>query len=547
MTTGRWSGQTRGAVVLAGLVLVVLGVLTTIEYHSEAGSAALVLGGLLVGLAGVSGGAIVVRATEPEGRIASAGQAQQAGDAEGAYDRFVHLLRAYAPKAIEYHESATTALYDAAGREGQRLQPIFGYFLGPIAMSGSLIVVDIRAGTGFSLQRMQATYQGLLVGHTAAFEAALVIVNAAPDEAILTSVYQLSTALDRPVVPVAWRLGDPSDAISEGIARIKHELALRAPAPVHVPVSSPPASPPPVAPTVQPPAPVPNKTPAPRRAPQLFDDAAAWQRATDLHWRGQLQEAEEAYRAIVDARGQALGWDHPDTLTARDQHATVLRDLDRLAEALVECDEALTARVRLLGQDHPDTLTSRSHLATIYHQLGDLSRAEAEHQHVLDSRTRVLGANHQETLISRSNLAKVYQDMGELDRAIDEHHTVLLARSRLLGPEHRDTLMSRSLLASALHHAGRLIEAEGEHRTVLASRLRLLGPVHLDTAVSRHRLGSVLHDLGRLDEAIGEYRAAQSVYAQLLGAGSPFARAAASDLAMAERAMRGAPSGRHAI
>jgi CRISPR/Cas system-associated endonuclease Cas3-HD len=61
--------------------------------------------------------------------------------------------------------------------------------------------------------------------------------------------------------------------------------------------------------------------------------------------------------------------------------------------------------------------------------------------------------------------------------------------------------------------------------------------VHLDTAVSRHRLASVLHDIGRLNEAIAEYRAAHEIYSELLGDGSPFARAAASDLAMAERAL----------
>jgi hypothetical protein len=47
----------------------------------------------------------------------------------------------------------------------------------------------------------------------------------------------------------------------------------------------------------------------------------------------------------------------------------------------------------------------------------------------------------------------------------------------------------------------------------------------------------VLHDLGRMTEAITEYRAAYDTYAQLLGTGSPFARAAAADLAMAQRAM----------
>ncbi|GAA2367411.1 tetratricopeptide repeat protein [Dactylosporangium salmoneum] len=589
MTGGRWSGQTRFLVVFVGLALVGLGVLTTVQFRSTAGAAALVGAGVLVGLAGLSGGAIVVRSADREERMASAGRAQQEGDAEGAYDRFVQLIRGHAPQAIAYHEGANAALYEAAGREGQKLQPVFGFFLGPIAMSEAHIIVDVRAGTGFSMARMQATLQALLVGPTAAFRAALVIVNAAPDDSILSSVRQLSTSLDRPVLAVAWRLGDHSDAISEAIVSLRRELRRRDhESPIEVPAevfdehepdvyepmrfparpaTNPAPAPPPIphqqpqrmdddvfphvtssnvygTPAAEEPDPVEWPAPESRQRPShpspVYDDSASWQRATDLHWRGQLQEAEEAYREIVDARAHALGWDHPDTLTARDQHATVLRDLDRLAEALVECDEALTARVLILGEDHPDTLTSRSHLATIYHQLGDLTRAETEHQRVLESRTRVLGANHQETLISRSNLAKVYQDMGELDRAIDEHGTVMRARSRLLGAEHRDTLMSRSLLASALHHAGRLPEAEAEHRAVLGSRLRLLGPVHLDTAVSRHRLASVLHDLGRLDEAITEYRAAQAVYAQLLGASSPFARAAASDLALAERAMRGA-------
>ncbi|WP_432835132.1 tetratricopeptide repeat protein [Dactylosporangium sp. CA-092794] len=598
MTGGRWSAQTRSLVVLVGLALVGLGVLTTVQFRSTAGAAALVGAGVLVGLAGLTGGVIVFRSGDREERLASAGRAQQDGDAEGAYDRFVQLIRGHAPQAIAYHEGANAALYEAAGREGQKLQPVFGYFLGPIAMSEAHIIVDIRAGTGFSIARLQATLQALLVGPTAAFQAALVIVNASPDDSILSSVRQLSTALDRPVTAVAWRIGDHSDAISDAIVSLRRELRRRDhESPIDLPIEvleepdpyepvriptrpvAAPQPPPPPPPQPQPipqqqparldddvyqhmtsstvygappaahyddepddpadwPAPEPRRRPSP--APRVYDDSATWQRATDLHWRGQLQEAEEAYREIVDARAHALGWDHPDTLTARDQHATVLRDLDRLAEALVECDEALTARIRILGEDHPDTLTSRSHLATIYHQLGDLTRAEAEHQRVMESRTRVLGANHQETLISRSNLAKVFQDMGELDRAIDEHRTVMRARAHLLGAEHRDTLMSRSLLASALHHAGRLADAESEHRAVLGSRLRLLGPVHLDTAVSRHRLASVLHDLGRLDEAITEYRAAQSIYAELLGASSPFARAAASDLALAERALRGA-------
>jgi tetratricopeptide (TPR) repeat protein len=654
MSSGRWNDRTRGALVVAGFLLVIVGGLLTFRFQSGAGAAALVTGGFAMSLVGVAGGMSLARAmpTNPEMRLSAAAEAQQAGDTEGALDRFAQALRLYAPENADYHEAATQAMYQAAGRAGEQLRPLYGFLLSPLAMSGSLVLVDIRGGTGFSLTRMQSTYQTLLVGPPTMFDAVLVVLNAPDGHSTVQAVNQLAAALGCPVVAVAWRVDDPVDALLAGIDRVRRQVADRAPAlatvgtapvglagsapapavdpvrpgpvlgpsagpapatgvapvppvaaaPVQAPRVAP--APPPVqaAPPIQaaPPASaigsaivgtpatrdVPEQPSAGRRSPSpdpgarradddtvqrqqggpwpagrpstepaaapavgaaavprqappprpTYDDSAAWRRATELHWQGQLQDAEGAYGQIIGDRTRALGPEHPDTLAARDQHATVLRDLDRLGEALHECEDVLAARTRSLGQDHPDTLTSRSHLATIYHQLGELAQAETEHQRVLHARTRVLGPTHQETLISRSNLAKVHQDLGELDRAVDEHRQVLEARARLLGPEHRDTLMSRSLLASALHQAGRLEEAEAQHRRVLRSRLRLLGPVHLDTAVSRHRLASVLHDINRLNEAIAEYRAAYDIYSELLGSGSPFARAAASDLALAERA-----------
>jgi len=560
MSGVRWDDRTRIALVVLGVALVVMGVLATVRYQSDAGAAALVVGGLFVSLAGVAGGLTGRPATAPaESRLSAAAEAQQAGDTEGALDRFAHALRVYAPENAEYHEAATQAMYQAAGRQGEHIRPLYGFLLSPLAMSGSLVLVDIRGGTGFSLTRMQSTYQTLLVGPPAVFDAVLVVVNAPAGHATVTAVDQLSGTLGRPVVAAPWRIGDASDALADGIDRLRRAVAERGPALAPAQMAAPPAAvqPAPVQPVPVPvpaAAPPPAANPVPRQAapqspvavpepvaapalpgPPAFDDGDAWRHATELHWQGQLQEAEGAYRSIIAGRSRALGPEHPDTLAARDQHATVLRDLDRLGEALRECEDVLLARIRALGEDHPDTLTSRSHLATIYHQLGELPQAETEHQRVLSARTRILGPNHQETLISRSNLAKVHQDLGELDRAVEEHRQVLDARSRLLGPEHRDTLMSRSLLASALHQAGRLEDSEAQHRRVLRSRLRILGPVHLDTAVSRHRLASVLHDVGRINEAISEYRAAYEVYSQLLGPNSPFARAAASDLAIAER------------
>src|SRR3569833_4730565 len=91
-TNRRKRGQARLTVVFIGLILVGLGVFTTVTYHSNSGAAARVAGGVLAVLAGAAGGSVTVRSEgEQETRMVSAGRAQLVGDAEGAFDRFVQL------------------------------------------------------------------------------------------------------------------------------------------------------------------------------------------------------------------------------------------------------------------------------------------------------------------------------------------------------------------------------------------------------------------------------------------------------------------------
>ena len=229
MSGGRWSDRTRSALVFVGLVLVTLGVLATIRFQSDAGAAALVAGGLAVGLAGMAGSlSFAARTTaSSEARLSAAAEAQQAGDIEGALDRFVQALRLYAPENAEYHEAATQAMYQAAGRANEQLRPLYGFLLSPLSMSGSLVLVDIRGGTGFSLTRMQSTYQTLLVGPPAVFDGVLVVLNANPKSSTVDAVEQLGVALDRPVVAVGWRTGDSIDVLLGGIERIREGVGQR--------------------------------------------------------------------------------------------------------------------------------------------------------------------------------------------------------------------------------------------------------------------------------------------------------------------------------
>lgn len=599
MYGGRWDPQTRIAVVVVGLLVVTVGVLATVRWQSDLGAAALVVGGLLVGLAGVAGGTIfgpreggeirivpgepAAVSDTPAGPVATdspapagtsrgaaprlppvlaldAGparrhgwepgvpavrasaalrEAYEAGDVERAVEVLIRGLRGTAPGAVAYHDAVCARV--AAAVRGLGVTPVAGQLLGAITVVGLPIVIDIRAGAGFSPALMLQTYRTLFDDSPGV--AILTVVNTA-DPRVAGTVSDLGSVLGRPVIALPWRLGDPDEPIAEAIA-FACQAATGGTSDGRVTAREDASSGEPVAAVPRRRRPDQNCLAPPARpwdhSPGV--DTDAWRHATDLHSSGRLHEAEEAYRAIAEARAMTFGREHPETLTARDQHATVLRDLDRLADAQIVCEEVLAARSRQLGAEHVDVLTSRGHLASIYHRLGDLTRAETEHGQVLAARTRLLGASHPQTLISRSDLARVYQDLGELDRAVAEHEMVLRERATLFGADHRDTLMSRSLLASALHLVGRLPEAEAHHRAVLGGRLRLFGVTHLDTAVSRHRLASVLHDLERFKEAAAEYAAARAVYATLLGESSPFARAAASDLAVAERALASVDSG----
>ncbi|MFF3445325.1 tetratricopeptide repeat protein [Streptosporangium sp. NPDC002721] len=66
----------------------------------------------------------------------------------------------------------------------------------------------------------------------------------------------------------------------------------------------------------------------------------------------------------------------------------------------------------VLGEEHPHTLSSRNNLATVLWDLGRLAEAEAEHRAVLEICRRMLGEEHPHTLSSRNNLASALRGLG---------------------------------------------------------------------------------------------------------------------------------------
>ena len=223
----------------------------------------------------------------------------------------------------------------------------------------------------------------------------------------------------------------------------------------------------------------------------------------------------------VTRAGDALGPDHPSTLTAHLNLAGAYREAGRLDEAIALYEQTLTDSTRILGPHHPDTLTSRNNLAGAYQEAGRLDEAIALHEQTLTDRTHILGPQHPSTLASRNNLADAYQDAGRLNDAITLHEQNLEDSTRILGPHHPSTLLSRNNLAYTYQAAGRLDEAIALYEQTLTDSNRILGPHHPDTLASRNNLAGAYQDAGRLDKAIPLYKRSFEDCTRVLGPDHP--------------------------
>ncbi|KAJ6555646.1 P-loop containing nucleoside triphosphate hydrolase protein, partial [Mycena vulgaris] len=71
----------------------------------------------------------------------------------------------------------------------------------------------------------------------------------------------------------------------------------------------------------------------------------------------------------------------------------------------------------VLGENHPNTLRAMANLASIYHNLGKLKVAEELEVVVIEKRRKILGENHPDTLRAIGNLASIYQTLGKSKEA----------------------------------------------------------------------------------------------------------------------------------
>jgi tetratricopeptide (TPR) repeat protein len=249
----------------------------------------------------------------------------------------------------------------------------------------------------------------------------------------------------------------------------------------------------------------PTRTCAKQRIKRSVRLAPSFQRALELHQRGDLPGAERAYRAILQSAPRHFASLHllglikaqqrqfseahrllsraveaePNSLPALSTLAGVLLALGREAEALAICDRILRLE--------PDDTDAHYHRGLLLARLGRLAEALEAYGRALRGKPDFVAA-----LVNRGNL------LTELDRPAEA--LADLDRAIALNPQHAEAHNSRGV---ALADLGRRDDALAAYGGAVA-----LKP---DYAEARNNRGLLLTSLNRHAEALDDYARAQAL------------------------------------
>ena len=218
-------------------------------------------------------------------------------------------------------------------------------------------------------------------------------------------------------------------------------------------------------------------------------------------YQGKLADAEKSFRAVYDLNVKQNGPDHPETLNALTNVASILLQEGKYADAETLFKQVMEADQRILGPDHPHTLLIMGNLGLSYLNARRYPEAEALYRQLLDRETRVVGAENRQTLVFRGALVDALYHENKLPEAERLCRKNLEAERRVLGPDQPDTLVTQNTLSLILEKEQHYSEAEALMLDTLTRRSKVLGAKTPDTAESEYHLAGLYALEGKRDAA----------------------------------------------
>ena len=245
---------------------------------------------------------------------------------------------------------------------------------------------------------------------------------------------------------------------------------------------------------------------------------------------GLADAAKEHFERMGAAAGQALGADHPATLTMRGELGTWRGYSGDVAGAVVELERLLADRVRLKGPEDSATLTTRHNLAYWRGEAGDLAGAVAELDRQLEIECRVLGVDDPRTLTTRYTRARFRADAEGAESVVIEFEHLLADWTRVRGADDPGTLTVRHNLASCRGKAGDPAGAVIEFQRLVTDQTRVHGNEHPHTLSARHELARWRGEAGDVTRAVTEFEWLVADSVRLWGPNHPDTLIARSEL-----------------
>ncbi|WP_440068316.1 tetratricopeptide repeat protein [Streptosporangium sp. OZ121] len=131
-----------------------------------------------------------------------------------------------------------------------------------------------------------------------------------------------------------------------------------------------------------------------------------------------------------------------------------------------------------LGPEHPDTLTARVNLASLIGEMGDVIEARDLFIVLVPLTERILGPEHLTALDARANLASWMGEAGDAAGAWERFTVLAPLAERALGPEHLTTLSIQTSLARWTGEAGDASGARDRCATLAPLIEQVLGSGH---------------------------------------------------------------------
>ncbi len=233
---------------------------------------------------------------------------------------------------------------------------------------------------------------------------------------------------------------------------------------------------------------------------------------------GLYDQGVRVQKSVFEIRLRELGEEHPDTMTAMADLASLYNLAGELDKAMPLFVRSLALRTKFLGQENPDTLNSMGNMAVGYAMQEKLGEAIKLQEQTFQIMLRTLGPAHEDTLISMNNLSRFHTARGDYDLALPIAEEALRLSKKYLGERNPSTISSLNLLAVIYYEIRPVDETLPLLVEVLAQRRIELSEAHPLTLMATSNAAIAYLDNDNATEAIGLWELALPTIRTKLGA-----------------------------